>query len=465
MASDGGMRLQFAHRLILGFAAMLAAAATPQAQNDPVRPKLIQVNDPAVAPRPTMAPVPDEAEPPPKPKLIRVRPQKPKQTPPRAPAAAAPAAAAPAAAAAEEAAPATEASEPVAAEPGARQGRGSAPAAQSNPPPPTVSEATSAPDPASGDENYEYCNRTSFAINVSIGILDEKKAQWRTRGWWTITPGDCKPIIKGKLNPTAYFTFARTHFVHQGPMRMWGGSHTLCVGRGQFQASSDGTGICAPGLEAQGFARIDTKGRPSWRTTLVESDSIKSNDQARIAGLQRLLSDLSIYAGPADGNASAGFRQALSDARAKYGYPATEEPAQTYVKLMAEAAKLQSQTGLTFCNRSASAIWVALGLDEEGRKQSRGWWRIQTGQCEKVVKDRLTQRFLFAHASNDKGGADGAWSGRYPFCTRDAAFEMEGGENCESRGGERTGFFAIDTQGRPGAVYNFNPKSSRSGLQ
>jgi uncharacterized membrane protein len=325
-----------------------------------------------------------------------------------------------------------------------------------------MSEPSSAPDPASGEENYEYCNRTSFAINVAIGILDDKKAQWRTRGWWTITPGDCKPIIKGKLNPTAYFTFARTHFVHQGPMRMWGGSHMLCVGRGQFQASSDGTGICAPGLEAQGFARIDTKGRSSWRTTLTESDAIKSNEQARVAGLQRMLTDLALYAGPADGIASPGFRQALTDARTKYGYPPAEDPAQTYVKLMAEAAKLQSQTGLTFCNRSASAIWVALGLDEEGRKQSRGWWRIQSGQCEKVVKDQLTQRFLFAHASNDKGGADGAWSGKYPFCTRDSAFEMEGGDNCESRGGERTGFFAIDTQGRPGAVYNFNPKTSRA---
>lgn len=464
MASDGGMKFQFALRLSLGLAVAAAAGAPAWAQDAPVRPKLIQVTQQQdVAPKPTMAPVPDEAEPPPKPKLIRVKPQKPKQAPAK------PAVPPPAPAPVEEpaaAAPASDAAEPqAAAEPRARQGRGSAPTPQADEPAPTVSEATSAPDPASGEENYEYCNRTSFAINVSIGILDEKKAQWRTRGWWTITPGDCKPIIKGKLNPTAYFTFARTHFVHQGPMRMWGGSHMLCVGRGQFQASSDGTGICAPGLESQGFARIDTKGRSSWRTTLVEADSIKSNDQARTAGLQRLLSDLSLYAGPADGTASPGFRQALGDARTKYGYPANEDPAQTYVKLMAEAAKLQSQTGLTFCNRSPTAIWVALGLDDEGRKQSRGWWRIQTGQCEKVVKDRLSQRFLFAHASNDKGGADGAWSGRYPFCTRDAAFEMEGGDNCESRGGERTGFFAIDTQGRPGAVYNFNPKTSRSGLQ
>lgn len=448
------MSFRFVIRSTIILAALTLSAA--QAQDEPVRPKLIQVTQGAPQ-RPTMAPVPDDAEPAPKPKLIRVKPKKPKAAPPPETAPSEP----------EQPAAAAPAETPQEVPP--QQDRGSPAAAAkpaaAEPPAPPVKEPESSPEQATGEENYEYCNRTSFAINVAIGMLDEQKAQWRTRGWWTITPGECKPIIKGKLNPTAYFTFARTHFVHQGPMRMWGGSHLLCVGRGQFQASSDGTGICAPGLESQGFARIDTKGRTSWRTTLTESDSLKSNDQARVAGLQRLLSDLSIYAGPADGVASPGFRQALTDARAKFGYQPAEDPTQTYVRLMAEAAKLQSQTGLTFCNRSASAIWVALGLDEDGRKQSRGWWRIQSGQCEKVVKDRLTQRFLFAHASNDKGGADGSWSGKYPFCTRDATFELEGGENCQARGGERTGFFAIDTQGRPGAVYNFNPKSSRAGAR
>lgn len=428
---------------------VLAIVAMPvaYAQEETVRPKLIPVTD-QVAPKPSMTPVPDD-DPPVKPKVIRVQPQRPKPAPE-------PSGDAPAAQTATTPVPAVE-DMPVAPNPAARQSRGRT---QPNAAAPAAEVTAPVSDPPSGDENYEYCNRTSFAINVAVGVLDDSKAQWRTRGWWTIYPGDCKPIIRGKLIPTAYFTYARTHFVHQGPMRMWGGSHLLCVGRGQFQASSDGTGICGPGLEAQGFARIDTQGRPSWRTTLIESDSLKSNEQARVAGLQRMLSDLSLYAGPPDGNAGPGFRQALIDARAKYGYPAEEDPSQTYLKLMAEAAKVQSQTGLTFCNRSPSAIWVALGLDEDGRKQARGWWRIQTGQCEKVIKDRLSQRYLFAHASNDKGGSEGAWAGRYPFCTKDAVFEMEGGENCESRGGERTGFFAIDTQGRPGAVYNFNPKSS-----
>jgi uncharacterized membrane protein len=419
--------------------AAVTAAPAAFAQSEPERPRVIDVTNPPPQ-RPTMAPVADE-EPAPKPKIIKVRPQPKKFAPPKG------------FAPAQTAAPVDPAAQNDAAP--VQQGRNSqTPAAAPQP-------VTDAADPPSGQENYEYCNRTSFAINVAVGVRDG--ALWRTRGWWTIYPGDCKPIIKGKLMPTAYFTFARTHFVHQGPTRMWGGNHMLCVGRGQFQASSDGTGVCAPGLEAQGFAKIDTGSRPSWRTTLVEPGGLRTKEAARIAGLQRLLSDLSLYVGDADGVANAGYKQALADVRTKLGYPVEEDQTQTYVRLLAEAAKVQSQTGLTFCNRSPSALWVALGLDDGGRKQSRGWWRIQSGQCEKVIKDRLSQRYLFAHASNDKGGADGAWAGKFPFCTKDAVFEMEGGENCEPRGGERTGFFAIDTQGRPGAVYNFNPKNATSG--
>jgi uncharacterized membrane protein len=281
-----------------------------------------------------------------------------------------------------------------------------------------------------------------------------------TRGWWTIYPGACRTIIKGRLMPTAYFTFARSHFAHHGATRAWGGNHTLCVGRGQFQATSDGTGICPPGLEPQGFARIETGGRTSWKTTLTESMIYKNNEIANTAGLQRLLGDLGLYQGLPDGDGGQKFRDAAAAARARYAIAERDDYETFFGKLLAEAAKAQAQVGLTFCNRSNDALWVALGQDLQGRKASKGWWRIQTGQCEKVIKERLAQRYLFAHASNDRGGTDGIWGGAYPFCTKDAAFEMDSNSSCESRGGVRTGFFAIDTQGRAGAVYNFGPQQA-----
>jgi uncharacterized membrane protein len=416
-----------------------------------------------------MTPIPDDAEPV-KPKVIRVRPAKPPKADTPKPEEPKPEPPKPEPVAAPSPPPAPPPAPPAAADPAAsdipqmppilqRRARppAKAPAVATPPAPAAPAPAASAGETAgeapAGDENYEYCNRTSYTLNVAVGVRDD--AQWRTRGWWTVSPGECKPIIKGRLNPTAYFTFARTHFVHSGPTRVWGGNHMLCVGRNQFQASSDGTGVCGPGLEPQGFARIDTKGRPSWKTTLIETPALRTKEAARIAGVQRILTDLGLYDGAIDGQASAKFTDAVATTRSQFGYAATDGLDAIYPALMKEAANAQAQVGLTFCNRSASVLWVALGQDQDGRKTARGWWRIAAGKCEKVVKDRLAQRYLFAHASNDKGGADGVWGGRFQFCTKDAMFEMEGEQACESRAGVSTGFFAIDTQGRPGVVYNF----------
>ncbi|HAH11450.1 MAG TPA: hypothetical protein DCL48_15260, partial [Alphaproteobacteria bacterium] len=224
-------------------------------QDQGTQPRLIPVTPEGEAPRrKEMRPVADEPEPPPKPKIIRVRP--PKAQP--APANETPAAAS--AATPAEAVPEIQPAPQVIRVPPARAKRAAPPAE-------TKEEASSQPTDAK--EDYEFCNRTSFSVNVALGLRDQ--AQWRTRGWWTIYPGDCKSIIKGKLMATPHYTFAKTHFIHRGPTRVWGGNHQLCVGRGQFQASTDETGLCGKGLELQGFARIETGGRPSWKTTLVES--------------------------------------------------------------------------------------------------------------------------------------------------------------------------------------------------
>lgn len=330
---------------------------------------------------------------------------------------------------------------------------------------PAIPAAVAAPG-ATGDippenavEHYYYCNQTSYLVLVSMGIRQGQQSM--TRGWWPVNPGECKIVLKGPLDPTAYYTFARSHFVHSGPARVWGGNHLLCVGRGQFQATSDGTGQCGPGLESQSFAKIETGGRLSWKTTLTEGPAIKSLDMARIAGVQRLLSDLGYDVGTINGDASQRFRQILAAARGQYSLPDDADMPSLYSKLLAEAAKVQLQTGLSMCNRTAEPLWFALGLAREGRRSSKGWWRIQPNECEKIIKDRLADRFIFAYAASESSSQSGLrWDGTYIFCTRDAVFDLDGGDNCENRSARSTGFFAIDTGGRVGAVFQFTQETA-----
>jgi uncharacterized membrane protein len=309
--------------------------------------------------------------------------------------------------------------------------------------------------------DYTFCNRTSYAVSVAVGIRNG--GLWATRGWWIIPAGECRVVIKGALSQPAYYSFARSSFAHTGPIRIWGGSQTLCTGKGNFQATSDGSDQCGPGLEAQGFAKVETTGKTAWTTTLGEGANFKSLEQARIAGLQRLLYDLARFDGPIDGVAGPKFSEALSQTRASLSIAPNADASSMYTKLLAEAAKTQASSGLTFCNRTQDIVWSALAMDSQNKKQSQGWWRLQPGQCEKVIKDRLSDRFIYAFAAAEKGeGPEQTWGGTVQFCTRDSMFQIEDANDCAGRGFQSTGFLQIDTGGRPGITFEFAPRNEEA---
>ena len=315
--------------------------------------------------------------------------------------------------------------------------------------------------PKNPTQDYTFCNRTSYALDLAVGIRNG--GLFASRGWWTIRAGECKVVIQGPLAQPTYYSFARSSHAHTGAIRTWGGSHTLCTGKIGFQASSDGSATCGPGLEPQGFAKVDTGGKTAWTTTLSEAaPGYKSPEQARVAGLQRLLYDLGRFDGPVDGVPGPKFNESLSQARVALSIPPNDSSA-LYNKLLAEALRVQTTAGLTFCNRTQDIVWSALGTDAGGKKTSQGWWRLQPGQCAKVIKDRLVDPYLYAFASVDhtEGAVDQTWGGAYKFCTRDSSFEIDEANDCEGRGFRTTGFLRIDTVSRPGITFEFAPRTAQ----
>ena len=171
--------------------------------------------------------------------------------------------------------------------------------------------------------------------------------------------------------------------------------------------------------------------------------------------MQRLLSDLGRYQGDIDGVVTPKLTEALALARTAYSIPATDDVATIYGKLHAEAMKAQTALGLTFCNRTQDVVWAALARETQGKKVSKGWWHLQPGQCEKVIRDRLGERFVYAFAEHSGESTDQPWKGLFNFCTRAQVFEIEGAEDCEGRGFKKTGFLQIDTGGQAGAIFEF----------
>jgi uncharacterized membrane protein len=304
--------------------------------------------------------------------------------------------------------------------------------------------------------DYTFCNKTSFAVNVAVGVRNG--GLWLTRGWWTVPAGECKPVITGLLTLPIYYVFARSVFAHTGTIRTWGGSQTLCTGNGPFQATSDGSGDCSAGYEPQGFAKVETEGKSAWTTTLSETSEYKTLEQARTAGLQRLLADLGRFDGPIDGVAGPKFNEALAQARSELGIAQTDSST-VYGRLLTEATKVQAVAGLTFCNRTQDVIWTALGTEYEGKKESKGWWRLQPGQCAKVIKDRLDERAVYGFAVADKiEGVPETWGGNDQFCTKVSSFEINEVTDCSGSGFTATGFMPIETAGRLGLTFEFTPR-------
>ena len=146
-------------------------------------------------------------------------------------------------------------------------------------------ETTSTAAPKTSPNDYSFCNQTSYVLSIAVGLKNGPMVF--TRGWWPIPPGECKVVIKGPLNQSVYYSFARSSFAHSGPIRTWGGTHDLCTGKMNFQASGVEGAPCGPGYVPQGFASVDTQGKSGWLTTLSEGTQYKSLGEARIAGLQR----------------------------------------------------------------------------------------------------------------------------------------------------------------------------------
>jgi uncharacterized membrane protein len=319
--------------------------------------------------------------------------------------------------------------------------------------------STGSAAPKTSPNDYTFCNQTSYVLSIAVGL--QTGAMVFTRGWWPIPSGECKVVIKGPLNQPVYYSFARSSYAHNGPIRTWGGTHDLCTGKMNFQASSSEGAPCGPGYVPQGFASVDTQGKSGWLTVLTEGSQFKSLPEARIAGMKRLLSDVGLFDGPIDGASGPKFTDAMNQARTALGAPGADTSV-LFSKLHSEAIKLQTSAGLTFCNRTQSIIWTAYGRESQGRAQSRGWYRLMPETCEKVVRERLTEPFIYAFASAEKPEGTGvaeSWGGTKIFCTKDASFDFEDSTNCGGRGSSSTGFFQINTNGQPSITFEFVPRA------
>ncbi|TMK44844.1 MAG: DUF1036 domain-containing protein [Alphaproteobacteria bacterium] len=299
--------------------------------------------------------------------------------------------------------------------------------------------------------DLKLCNRMSYVVEAAIGIDD--KAATATRGWFRIDPAACRVVMQGTLAADRILLHARALGVYGASPIPQNGSDTLCVAPDNFVIAA--ARQCRSGQTPVPFTQITpTRSDDGNLVAYLAEDSEYDDEQARLAGIQRLLVIAGYDAAPIDGVDGPKTQAALAAFLKSRALTVDIVQSPNFFAAMIDAVQSPSSTGLTWCNDTRHKIMAAVATDDGKTVVSRGWYRIDPGKClHPDVTGQPKQIFSFAEAVD----ADNRtirlkdkplnWGGATQLCTRESKFETNEQGDCTSRGFATTGFAAVDMSG------------------
>jgi len=311
--------------------------------------------------------------------------------------------------------------------------------------------------PAQAD--LKLCNRMSYVVEAAIGIDD--KAATATRGWFRLDPAACRVVVQGTLTADRILLNARALGVYGASPIPQNGRDTLCVAADNFVIAA--ARQCRAGQTPAPFTQITpTQTDDGNLVAYLAEDSEYDDEQARLAGIQRLLVIAGYDAAPIDGVDGPKTQAALAAFLKSRGLAPDIVQAPNFFATMIDAVQSPSATGLTWCNDTPHKIMAAIGTDDGKTVISRGWYHIDPGKClHPDVVGQPRQIFSFAEAVDADNRTimlkDKAlnWGGSTPLCTRESKFEINDQADCGSRGLTATGFAAVDISSGGGRTLRF----------
>jgi uncharacterized membrane protein len=300
--------------------------------------------------------------------------------------------------------------------------------------------------PAHAD--LKLCNRMSYVIEAAIGI-DEKSAT-ATRGWFRIDPAACRVVVQGTLTAERILLSARALPVYGASPIPQNGSDSLCVASDNFVIAAARS--CRAGQTPAPFTQIvPTKAEDGNLVAYLAEDSEYDDEEARIAGIQRLLVIAGFDAAPIDGVDGPKTQGALAAFLKSRGLAPDFVQSPNFFTTTVEAVQSPSSTGLTWCNDTPHKVMAAVGIDDGKAVVSRGWYRIDPGKClHPDITGQPKRVFSFAEAVDAENRTIKYkerplnWGGNTPLCTRENKFEINEQGDCGTKGFASTGFTIVD---------------------
>jgi uncharacterized membrane protein len=301
-------------------------------------------------------------------------------------------------------------------------------------------------EPAFAD--LKLCNRMSYVVEAAIGIDD--KAATATRGWFRIDPATCRVVVQGTLTADRILLNARALGVYGASPLPQNGSDTLCTAAGNFVIAA--ARQCRTGQTPAPFTQITpTRADDGNLVAYLAEDSEYDDEQARLAGIQRLLVIAGYDAAPIDGVDGPKTQSALTAFLKNRGLAPDIVTQPNFFTTMIDAVQSPSATGLTWCNDTPHKVMAAVATDDGKAVVSRGWYRIDPGKClHPDVTGQPKQVYSFAEAVDAENRTIKLkdrplnWGGTKELCTRENKFETTEQGDCASRGFAATGFAAVD---------------------
>jgi uncharacterized membrane protein len=301
------------------------------------------------------------------------------------------------------------------------------------------------------------CNRTSYRVQAAIGL--EKRAIVATRGWFRLDPGECKLVLDGTLDADMVYLHARTPPLYGSAPIAQNGQAELCVRDGDFDMA-DGRG-CPVSQQAR-FAAARPSEQPNGPTVNLAEEADYDDSQARLAGVQRLLTIAGYDAYPVDGVPGAKTQAALTKFLTDHRLAADAASQPQFFDALLEAANNPAGAGFAWCNDTKYTVMAALGVVEMGAIVTRGWYRVDAGRCLRPdLRGDPRRLYSYAEAVDASGraikrdDAPLAWGGEVPLCTRDGKFDLSNHKDCAARGLNSAKFAVIDVGANPSTVMRF----------
>ena len=300
--------------------------------------------------------------------------------------------------------------------------------------------------PAAAD--LKLCNRTSYVLYSAAATVTASEIVGQ--GWTRIAPGACRTVLPGNLTASGYYVYARSSDAHAGPARAWGGDKPVCVRDVDFNSRNTlfAHGCSSDDFFTLPFASIDAHHSPSWTMMLSETPAIATLDQAKTAGLKRLLKDLGYNLASSDSGPDKAFDAALADFRKRLHVFAKASDADLFDALETSALKVTAPAGYSICNDTTKPLAAAIAKKDGANWISQGWWKIEAGSCAQAITTPLAADNIYLFAQ--KVGGSAVVAGRTTFCAANIEFDIQGRTRCRDRGLSEVGFAETTVKGVTG---------------